>query len=43
MIPLLLPEKVVLLRMADYADHDGGSIFPAVSAVSGRATEEGTI
>jgi hypothetical protein len=40
----VLPEKMVLLRMADYADHDdGGSIFPAVSAVSGRATEEGTI
>jgi hypothetical protein len=33
-MPLLLPEKLVLLRMADYADHDGGSIFPSVATVS---------
>jgi hypothetical protein len=33
-MPLLLPEKLVLLRMADYADHDGGSIFPSVATLS---------
>lgn len=33
-IPLQPPEKLVLLRMADYADHDGGSIYPAVATVA---------
>jgi hypothetical protein len=33
-IPLLLPEKVVLLRMADYAGHDGGNIFPSVATIA---------
>jgi hypothetical protein len=33
-IELRLPEKVVLLRMADYAGNDGGSIFPSVARVA---------
>lgn len=33
-MPLLLPEKLVLLRMADFADHDGGSIFPSVATLA---------
>jgi hypothetical protein len=33
-IPLPIADKLVLLRLADYADNDGGKIFPSVATVA---------
>ena len=33
-LSLPLPDKMVLLRMADYADDRGGSIYPAVATIA---------
>jgi Helix-turn-helix domain len=33
-IPLSAHQKLVLVRLAAYADHDGGSIFPAIATVA---------
>lgn len=34
-LPLPVAEKLVLIRLADFADHDGSNVYPAVATVAG--------